>query len=514
MNLARDIERRARQAPEKAGLIFENGTEFTYAQMDTKSSKTARLLQEYGVNKGDRVAIYMQNRPQLVFSLVACWKIGAVPTPINVMYKSEELEKVFSKTSPRVLIADDMNLGIVEEKASRFNATIVVSDSEPNVQNAIWYSDRLKEVSGDHFPAIELDDDAEAAILSTGGTSGDPKAVSINHKQTHKSLSKLAQAMKGGDEPPYEVASPDTPPNIVTLPLFHSGGQQSMLFAYHVGRSVILMRRFGVEKLSELVGGYSVDNLVLMPTMIFDLVDYDGKVPLDSVEAVLSTGQKLDLNLRKRFEEKYDIPILENYGSTEVGHVAGWTMNEIREGEWKPGSAGKIYDGVDVEIRDEDGKPVPQGETGEICVREGISGEGYVGSEDELRRDDDWVYTGDMGYIDEDGVLFIEGRKREMIKTGGFQVWPSELEEVLRKHDMVKEITVLGVQDERMGEIPKAFVVPTEESIHPESAQETLIEYCRDKLSHYKTIRAVEFVDKMPRTDAGKINRGELEQFS
>jgi len=518
MNLISDVERRFEDAPDRLGLIFEDGREFTYEGMDENASRVARLLEEKGIELGDLVVIYMQNSPELVFTLFGAWKLGAVPVPVNVMYETGELLKVIDKTDPSLLVADRRNVEVVDDVAERFDSVYLTNPgagpaSSENAETADAYAsyDRaLAEQQGGHRPAADLPDDHEAAVLSTGGTTGDPKFVSLTHDRTYDSLSSLASEMRGGRSPPHPTASEDVPPNLVTLPLFHGGGQQTLLFAYHVGRSVVLLRRFRVETCVELVDAYDIDNLVLMPTMIYDLVDYDGDVSLDSVESVLSTGQKLDLNLRRRFERRFDIPILENYGATEVGHVAGWTMKDVQAGEWKPGSAGKIYDGVDVEIRDEDDEPLPRGEVGEICVQSGMTKDGYVGDDDdELRVKDGWVYTGDMGYIDEDGVLFIVGRKREMIKCGGFQVWPAELEETLLENEAVDDACIVGVPDERMGEIPFAFVVSSETGAIDE---ESVIEYTREMLSKYKAVRRVEFLEELPRTDAGKVQRGNLQE--
>jgi len=510
MNLATDIERRCDEAPDRPGLIFEDGREFTYEELDTNASGTARVLEDSGVERGERVAIYMQNRPELVFSLIGCWKCGAVPVPVNIMYKTEELEKVLDNTSPVVLIASRKNPKVVNRFVDRLDA-VYITGEDPAEGNKRSLDRALAEQSGDHYSAIDVTEDEEAAVLSTGGTTGEPKFVSIAHHGTYESLSKLASANKGGAEPPHGIVPLEVPPNLVTLPLFHGGGQQTLLFAYHVGRSVLLMRRFRVNKCVKLVDQYGIDNLVLMPTMIYDLMDADTDITLDSVKSVLSTGQKLDLSLRRRFENRFDIPILENYGATEVGHVAGWTMNDVAEGEWKPGAAGKIYDDVVVEIRDEDDAALPRDEVGEICVQSGMTQDGYVGEGDsELRMEDGWIYTGDMGYVDEDGVLFIVGRKREMIKCGGFQVWPSELEEDLLEHEAVDDVCVVGVPDERLGQKPKAFVVPAEAAT---VNAEGLIEFTRERLSHYKAVRAVKFVDALPRTDAGKVKRGRLREW-
>ena len=206
-----------------------------------------------------------------------------------------------------------------------------------------------------------------------------------------------------------------------------------------------------------------------------------------------------------------------NYGSTEAGHVAGWTMKDIKKGLWKPGSAGKVYPGVNVEIRDDSGKALSPGRVGEVCVKSKVTVEGYAGDKNGSKKliKDGWLYTTDVGYLDEDNVLFLLGRKREMIKCGGFQVWPPEIEEALIKHPKIKHVAVLGVPDDRLGEMPKAYVVLNEKPSAQELAglEKDISEYCRQKMAHFKAIRAVQFIDEMPRSDAGKVLKAQLREM-
>jgi long-chain acyl-CoA synthetase len=248
--------------------------------------------------------------------------------------------------------------------------------------------------------------------------------------------------------------------------------------------------------------------------MLYDLLNYEGKADIGSVRSVLVTGGQLNPLHRKRFEEKYNVPILQNYGSTEVGHVAGWSAADFREGRWKPGSTGRVYEGVRVEIRDGHDKSLPPGEAGEICVESRVTVDGYAGisGDDQLLIKDGWIYTGDIGYLDEDKCLFVVGRKRDMIKCGGFQVFPMEIEDVLLKHPLIKDVTVVSVPDERLGEIPKAFVVLKNEpeAGGEEQLKKEIIDYCRDCLAHFKAVRAVEFLDALPRNEAGKVLKAVL----
>jgi long-chain acyl-CoA synthetase len=302
-------------------------------------------------------------------------------------------------------------------------------------------------------------------------------------------------------------------PNLLALPLFHSGGQQALLFALHVGRSIVIMERFRVQTLQRLVAEHAIDNLFLMPTMLYDIVHAKDRVVLDSVRSVLIAGQALDPTLKQDFESGWKIPIFSNYGSTEIGHVAGWTSADLKAGRWTPGPVGRIYDGVEIDIRDDDGAPVAPGESGEIWVKNGNT-KGYVDGATTATESlivDGWVASGDVGYVQGDRLLYLVGRKRDMIKTGGFQVWPQEIEQVLRRHEAVADVAVVGVDDPRMGEIPKAFVVLAPGATGDRhTLSENLIAFCKDKLAHFKCIREIEYIDELPRSEAGKVQRGEL----
>jgi len=499
VNLAQILSDRANEGPAKTGLIFEDGRSWTWGEWGDVSGKYASALRSLGIGKGDRIALFLQNSPQLVFALFGAWQIGAIPITISWLYNENELKECLLKTKPTLVVT-------VEDKANiiptGYNVSLVGDSSKgQNLQTLAEKSTTLKEIEN-------VANDDEAVILFTGGTSGLPKPVISTSQGIFAALETLARASKGGKPGPYPLAPQTVSPNLLCWPLFHGGGQHSLMFAIYVGRSVVLMERFRVATVGELVEKYQIDNLFLLPTMMYDLVHSDEKIDLTSVRQVLTAGQALDPVLRIEFEERFHVPILSNYGSTETGHIAGWSSKDFRDGNWKPGAAGHIYEGVELEIRGEDLSKLTAGEQGEIWVRTSMS-KGYAGevSEDDILIVDGWVRTGDIGSVDEDNVLFLAGRKRELIKCGGYQVWPGEIERELRQHPAIADVVVVGADDERLGEVPKAFVV-LRENLNA-TAQE-IIAFSRDRLAHFKQVRDVEFLDELPRTDAGKIQRQSL----
>lgn len=516
MNLASDMEARAIEAPDRIGLIYEDGREYTYRQMDADSCKVANYLKSIGVGPGDRVGVYMQNSPAFVFTIFGIWKTGGVLVPVNIMYQTEELLHAFGTTRVSTVITDSNGFERLVAIRDRLN-TIMVSGGVnfPDAAGVIDFDQALSTMESAFETYIPTDEDV-AAILFTGGTTGAPKAVITNHNGWYKALCDLSGGHTGNGAR-HPIADNLIPPNMVAMPLFHGGGQQSMLFAYHIGRPVLLLERFKTEKYITLAKKYNVRSLVLMPTMIHDIVNFEGEIDLSHVRTVTSIGQELRPLLRSQFEERFNIPILLNYGSTEVGHVAGWGVKDLKAGLWKPGSVGKLYPGVVLEIRDTEGKPLPTGEVGEIYVQSNVTTKGYAGNAEESQSllHDGWVCTGDMGCLDADGVLFIKGRKREMIKCGGFQVWPLEIEKVLMKHPKVSDVAVVGVPDDRLGEVPKAYVTlkePLDQS-YADAVKTEMIDYCRENLAHFKAVREVQIVDAFPRADTGKILKEKLKNL-
>lgn len=519
-NISSDLYRRSIENPDRLGIIFENGESLTYGEWENQAAKSSSILTELlGIQQGDRVMLYLQNSLDLVCLLFGCWKAGVVPITLSVMYNSEELFAALGKTKPKAIFVHSQQLKNVQLASRREslgdlkNVVVLGVGPEETLSTGQLSFSRLLADAKPTNMSFEPTQESEGTILFTGGTTGLPKAVTVTHFGTRQSLEILAKASKMGLKPPYDMVKPEVSPNLLGLPLFHSGGQQALLFALFVGRSMVLMERFRVETLERLVLKYKIDNLFLMPTMLYDIVHSKTRIDLAPVRSVLIAGQALDPSLKQQFESGWKIPVVSNYGSTEIGHVAGWTSSDLKARRWKAGPVGRIYDGVTIEIRDENGHVLPAGAEGEIWVKTSLS-KAYVDEthlDEEVLNIDGWVGSGDIGYIDGDRLLYLVGRKRDLIKTGGFQVWPQEIEQVLRTHSAVADVAVVGISNLRLGEIPKAFLVLGEGfdgSIEDLSNQ--LTELCREKLAHFKCVKEIEVVSALPRSEAGKVQRGEL----
>ncbi len=514
MNLAQDLEYRAGSSPNAIAIIDERDRSLSYAQWHDYAARLATWLEANGVAPGDRVALFMHNSIEQVVAIFGTWMAGAVPVSVSALYNSRELADSLDKTGPVLLLTDSKRASTVKSSGVEVPEHVIKDVIGGEESTGVAYS-LLAGVSPRTAKAPDRRSD-EAVVLFTGGSTGEPKAVSLTHGGTYDSMATLAKASRPGLEGPAPTVPPDVSPNLILLPLFHGGGLQSLLFALHLGRKVVLMERFNVSRLDTMVMRHKVDNLFLMPTMIYDLVHAPPHIKLDPVRKVLVAGQALDHHLRVRFEGRYDAIVFSNYGSAEMGHVAGWTPHDVRLGSWKPGSVGRIYEGVTVEIRDAEGNSVPTGVEGEICVQTERT-LGYIEDAGSATSEplvvDGWVRSGDVGYVDEDGLLFLVGRRREMIKTGGFQVWPAEIESEIRHHPNVQDVVVVGVPDDRLGEVPLAFVVPrTPATTDSESFERDLINFSRNRLAHFKQLRSVAVVDRIPRSEAGKSQRAALRE--
>lgn len=501
MNLAHDMERRAQEDPARIGLFFKDEA-LAFSDIDRMSSRLGNYLKSVDLGKGKRLAIFLPSSPRFVAALFGAWKVGAVVVPINNLYKDKELRHGLEQTKADAVITDKDHL----ERVRGLGMSLEV----------LCYDDKLFAGFSSVCPSFTPTDQDIAYMPFTGGTSGEARAAILSHNSQYATLSNLSAISKGRPGP-FPIARSKTPPNFISMPLFHMGGLMSLLIAYNVGRSVVLMRKFEAENFIQLLAKHRPDTLALMPTMIQMLVNYPGEADLSSVKSLLSTGQELNPSLKRRFELRFNIPVIQNYGSTEAGHIAGWTVRDINEGRWKPGAVGRVYENVEVSIRDPEGKELPVGETGQIWIKAKGTMEGYAGKDsvkEKVISEDGLVTTSDLGYLDTDNCLFVIGRARDMIKCGGFQVLPGELEETLREHPAVLDVAVVGVPDERLGEMPKAFVVLKDQSQDKDKLAQELIEFCRSKIAHYKAVRAVSFVHEIPKSEVGKTVKRLLQEHA
>lgn len=492
MNIAQLLRERGADARTRSGLVFVDETD-SFTDMADKASRLGSYLTEQEVR---RVGIAMPNSALAVHALYGVLWAGCVAVMVNHTLSRSELDAALED--------GDVDLLIMGSEAK---------DAWGEVAIPVLSEDQLIEVLDDsardaNTLPVEVDNDYPAVVIFTSGTTGRPKGAVLSHGALHDANSAISKALTGKPGP-FPLTDRVSSPTLLALPLAHTGGLCSLLFALHVGRQVVLVERFRIDSVLAAINEHGIDTMIVTPTMLQTLATDERDIDLGPVKIVQSTGAPLPASIKERFETRFGLPIIQNYGQTEALHIAGWTRDELRNGTWKAGSVGRAYEGVELQVLNDDGSECPPGEIGEICVRSDHLMSRYVGASAEAERHIDEearLHTGDLGYVDEEGYLFIVDRKREVIIVGGFNVYPAEVENALLTHADVVEAVVIGEPDERLGEIPHGVIVAR----GPGLSEEELIEHCREQIAHYKCVRKVSIVDELPHTPSQKIARKQV----
>ncbi len=493
-NLARVAEQAHERRGDYEALLFE-GRWHTSGELFARSQRLAAGLSELGLASGERVVVTMANSPDVGITYQALWRAGAVLTPANFLMPAEDLRHVISDAQASVVIttsefADKVREATAGLKSVRF--LISSGDEEGFVSLA-----SLEEA--DPAPIVPRADDDLAALLYTGGTTGRSKGVML----THANLDFTGAAAQGASY------VPGINRGLTSLPLSHAYGMLVTIAGMHSPeRGVgVLMRWFDPVGFLELIVEHQIQVSAVVPSMLQILLsqpleDYD----LSSLRYVTSGGAPLAAEVAEQFTRRVpSVSIRQGYGLTETAALI--SSNPI--GQEKPGSVGVPVPGTEIRILDEEGHELPRGEVGEICARSPGVMQGYWNSPEttaEALRDG-WLRTGDLGYQDEEGYLFIVDRKKDLIIRGGFNVYPRDVEDALLEHPALEAAGVVGRPSERHGEEVVAFV-----SLRPGAAlaPEELIAWAKQRIGGYKYPREVYIIDAVPLTSVGKTDRKAL----
>jgi len=504
---------------EFTALIYEDlqqqeVREYTNIQIAREATQLAAGLRALGIQKGDRVIVMMLNCPEVVISYQAIARAGAVIIPVLPLLKGPEVRYIAENSAAKAIITSPILLPLLQSALTDLpSLRYIISTGDVGVQFAshpyeiLAYKDVLARGNshGDEYlrdlEGLSLSSDDTAVILYTSGTTGSPKGVEL----THRNVVSNAVSSRGADSD-GEINQRVGEMQLAILPLAHAYGLVASNVGYLNGTKAVLHPRFDTTAVLSAIERYHVNAFAGVPAMFVALLytpDTE-KYDTSSLRYCVSGSAPLPLSILEGFEQKFHCQILEGYGLSEASAVlSGHTLDMPR----KPGSVGKPIANVEVQIVDENDRPVPVGEVGEIIARGPNVMKGYYnmpGATQATLRDG-WLYTGDMGRFDEDGYLYIVERKKDLIIRGGFNVYPHDVEEALNSHPAVIESAVIGIPSERMGEEVKAFVVA-----RGEVDAETLKAYCREKLANYKTPSEIEFVNALPRNAVGKIDKKEL----
>jgi long-chain acyl-CoA synthetase len=497
MNLAVLAERNVERFGEYESLIFEDRT-LTNAEQLADAHRLSNVLTGLGVRPGDRVAVMMPNCPEVFTVYGGATAVGAVSVPIVFLLAVPEVNHILANSEPKVVVTGPELLGTVQMAVEglRDHPRIVVTG--PNAPDGVLSFDALMWEASSEFAYVDRDDGDLAVIMYTGGTTGQPKGVMISHGNLYWNATTLAEM---ADIEPGDMS-------LLALPVSHLFGLIAALTGQVLGVRGVLLRWFTPDAVLEAVQRYRVAYIPMVPTMAQYLLQHPeaGRFDTSSLKTVVMSAAPVPIELKESFARAFDCEVVEAYGQTEASPAIAV---ERRGEEKRPGSCGKALNGVAVAIMDEGGSELPPGEVGEICAKGPGIMTGYyhlADATDEALKGG-WLHTGDMGYLDADGYLYVTDRKTDLIIRGGFNVYPRDVEEVLFAHPGVAEAAVVGRPDPVMGEEVAAFVV-----LGPGAhvTEEELLAYCRERLAGYKAPREIRFVPTLPKSPIGKVLKKEL----
>ncbi len=478
--------------PHDTALIDERGT-LTFEQLDRRSNALANSLAGLGVHEGDGIGIMCRNHRGFVDATIAAAKLGASALYLNTMFSGPQLADVMSREGPRMLIHDEEFSGLLEG-VEGVERVIAWTDSEAGEESGSTLEDLI--AAGDTSAPDAPDEEARFVIL-TSGTTGTPKGA---QRSSPGGLNALAGLF---DRIPYRTGER----MMIAAPLFHSWGFTHFALGLPLGSAMILRRRFDPEDTLRAVQEHRAEVLAVVPVMVQRILALPeetlAKYDLSSLRITSVSGSALPGELALKWMDLFGDNIYNLYGSTEVAYATIATPEELRAA---PGTAGRPPRGTIVKLFDDSGREVAHGEVGRIFVGNGMAFEGYTGGGGK-EVIDDLLSSGDVGHFDSEGRLFIDGRDDEMIVSGGENVFPREVEDLLSDHDAVVEAAVIGVPDEEFGQRLKAFVVLSQGG---ELSEDEAKAHVKANLAGYKTPREVVFLDELPRNATGKIVKRDL----
>lgn len=483
------LNRAVQVAPDKTAVIDE-GQKFTYSELRNRCARLVAGLYALGLKQGDRVAIWSDNNHQYIEAYVGIPAGGLVVVPLNTRHAEPELRYALEDSGTKVLITD--------RDASGMNDIC---------DHVIQIGDEFETLlAGEpHDLGAGVTEDDLAGLFYTGGTTGKSKGVMLSHRNL------IANTFH------WLVSVPQTATDVmlVMAPLFHAAGSNGVLGSIWTTGTQITLGAFDPERVLEIIQTEKVTATLGVPTMLAAMAEAQHAKPrkVDSVRTIAHGGSPIATEVVRRTWMAFPAAeMIEVYGATELSPLTTALRNEqdLLEHD-RARSCGQSIPGTDVRVLDSDGQEVARGEIGEVVVRGPNVMVGYWNKPEQTDAvlKDGAYWSGDLGYMDEEGYVFLVDRSKDMIVSGGENVYCTEVEEVLYKHEAVLEAAVYGIPDERWGEAVHATVVPRAE--HSNVAPETLIEYCREQIAGYKVPKGINIQqDPLPKSGPGKVLKREL----
>jgi acyl-CoA synthetase (AMP-forming)/AMP-acid ligase II len=481
----------ARWRPDRTALIDRQGP-LTWRELDQRVNRLAAVMEASPqLPPGGRVAVLLRNGREWVEAVLAAQKVGRVVLPVNTWGRAGEVGAILEREQPGMVIYDVRHADAMADVATG-PRLLAVGDPTDALPSSESYEAQLRAASPRPPRPFTRSRGSTRIILQTSGTTGTPKGAvrETGGGETAALLGVLS--MVGFDEDDV-VAVP--------APLFHAFGLLTFSLTLLVGATTVLPDAFDAAETFTLVERHRATGLAAVPVMLRRMLQVDDpaaeRADLSSLRILLASGDAMPPELRADIAERFGPVLHDLYGSTEAGWVAVATPDVLAD---RPESVGRPVPGVEVRVLDDDGHELPPEEHGEIHVTSAARFKGYT---HETSVDGGAVATGDLGYVDDDGVLYVAGRADDMVIVGGENVYPVEVEAVIDQVDGVEDAAVLGVDDDDLGQVLAAFVTG---DVDPEEVRRR----CREQLASFKVPRQIEVLDELPRTTTGKLRRGEL----
>ena len=498
MNVAEVIEKQAKIFPQKPAIIFQDKP-VTFTQLKDDSFKLVNSLRKLGIKKGDKVAIYLPIWPEYVISYLALFSLGATVIPLDYLLTMDELVSCLNHSEIKLLITrskEGISPQELKNKILSLDNIILCQERKDGFFNFEELINKGEPI----YPGIEINDDDYSMIMYTSGSTGRPKGVLRSYR--HLDSAPLAMG--------HSVKLTDKDITICCLPICHDGGFVSILNCIYFGITLVMMERFIPLEFLKNVQKYKLTCFWLVPSMYYALLHLKEfeKFDLTSLHWVVVFGAPSSPAVLRRFH-KYcpNADFLNGWGMTETNApnmVLPFGCDNLD-------SIGKPMPWIDCKIFDDNDKELPVSSVGELVLKSWVVMVGYYKDPETTAQvmRNGWFHTGDLARFDEQGFLYIVGRKKEMIKVAGQLVYAPEVEASIHKHPKIAEIAVIGVADELRGEVPKAFIVLKEK----ETATDEEIRYfAKEHLAHFKIPHYIEFRDYLPKTRSGKLDKEALKK--
>ena len=480
MNIAKHVEDAAKVFPDHPAIIFKE-TSLTYSELNSRANRIANALKANGIQRGDRVGLYLPNIPEFAICYLAIMKVGAIAVSINTMFKSEEVKYIVNDSEPKIIFT----VAELVQNIDRANCTCV--EKVVVCEGNDWITKESSQAE-----TVEMKQNDPAVLLYTSGTTGFPKGATLSHGNVISNMQATV----------HHAAFTHNDRMILFLPLFHVFGQNFIMNATFAARGTLVMhRRFVLNEVLNSIQRHRVTMFFAVPTIYITLLNTDlSGYDLGSIRYDFSAAATMPQEISRAWTERFGRRIYEGYGLTETSPFACYN-HDVHH---KFGSVGTAIKDFEIKILDPDDKELPRGKWGEICIKGPGVMLGYWKRPDDTKfaLRNGWLHSGDIGMMDEEGYVFIMDRVKDMINAAGFKIWPAEVEKFLYQHEAIKEVAVYGVPDPIKGEAVKAAVVLKQGA---SATSDEIIAFCRERIASYKVPAVVELMTELPKSATGKI---------